>query len=299
MVRVPMQQVKVFRTLSKLKRLLNQTGVSRLPFVEAGSAFVKQKWYGQFYGNSSERVLVDFDGMTLSFPQRFAHHYFFQDYEPLTQKAFSESLRPGMVVVDVGANIGYYTLLAARKVGYGGVVHAIEPSDENLRFLQENIRDNKLENVVTHSCAAGREVATRTFHITGSSDSHGFYNHPYTETIETVEMTQVPLDDLAKGRVDLVKIDVEGAEIEVLEGMRNIFAENKSLTLLLEWNPACMRNAGYDPLDLPAYLHKLGFDIQVLDDMERRVRSLEEVSAQVCSGTIPHFWYVNLIARRA
>lgn len=294
-----MQQVKIFRALSKLKRLLNRTGVSRLPFVEAGSAFVKQKWYGQFYGSSTERVSVAFDGMTLSFPQQLAHHYFFQDYEPLTQKVFSESLRPDMVVVDVGANIGYYTLLAARKVGSGGMVHAIEPSDENLRFLQENIRDNKLENVVMHSCAAGHEAATRTFHVTGSSDSHSFYNHPYTETIKTVEITQVPLDDLVKGRVDLVKIDVEGAEVEVLEGMRNIFLDNESLTLLLEWNPACMRNAGYDPLDLPAYLDKLGFEIQVLDDMEKSVRSIEEVSAHVRSGTVPHFWYVNLIARRA
>lgn len=203
-----------------------------------------------------------------------------------------------MVVVDVGANIGYYTLLAAREVGITGVIHAVEPCEENLGFLRKNVNSNELDNVLIHTCAAGRDSRRRGFHITGSSDSHGFYHHPYTETIETVEVAQAPLDNLVEGKVDLVKIDVEGAEIEVLEGMKRIIAENPELVLILEWNPACIRNAGHDPLVLPDHLNELGFNVQVLDDLAKRTYALEDVSAAVQSGQVPHFWYVNLLARR-
>src|SRR6185295_2679537 len=142
---------------------------------------------------------------------RFIPHYLQHEYEPITRKTFSESLTPGMVVFDVGAHIGYYALLAAQLVGPGGRVHAVEPSVRTVGFLDASIRLNQFENIEVHCCAAGKVRALREFHITGSSDSNGFYDHPNTGTLRKVEVQQIPLDELvADGRVDAVKIDVEG-----------------------------------------------------------------------------------------
>jgi hypothetical protein len=86
----------------------------------------------------------------------------------------------------------------------------------------------------------------------------------------------------------------------VLEGMSRIINENRNLIVWVEWMPACMKNAGYDPADLPAYLERLGFgDIQVLDDHDMKRRPLDEVLPLVRSGNLPSSWYVNLLARRS
>jgi FkbM family methyltransferase len=293
------RQVVTFRSLRRWKQHLDRFGVGNLPLVKGLASRIKQRYLQPLSNGSPGAVRTDLRGLQFSIPQRFVEQYLLQEYEPITTEAFLGSLREGMVVIDVGAHIGYYTLLAAGSAGSAGTVHAVEPCDENRDVLQENVRINGLENVVIHPCAAGKSRGSRAFHLTGSSDSHGFYPHPYTTTVQTIEMAEMPLDDLARGPVHAVKIDVEGAEIEVLQGMRRILTDNPPLTLCVEWNPACMRNAGYDPADLPALLRELGFrEIQVLDDLGHRVRSLDEVSALVGSLQIPEFWYVNLWARR-
>lgn len=294
-----MGQVDTLRSLRRWKRHLDRFGVGNVPLVKGIASRIKRLYLQSLSNGSSGTIRTDLRGLQFSIPQRFVEQYLLQEYEPITTEAFLGSLREGMVVIDVGAHIGYYTLLAARSAGSAATVHAVEPCDENRGVLQENIRLNGLENVVIHPYAAGRSRGNRAFHLTGSSDSHGFYPHPYAATVQTIEMVERPLDDLTDGPVHAVKIDVEGAEIEVLQGMGRILSENPELALCVEWNPACMRNAGYDPSDLPAYLRDLGFgQIQVLDDLGHQVRSLDEVSSLVRSVQIPWFWYVNLWARR-
>jgi len=109
---------------------------------------------------------------------------------------------------------------------------------------------------------------------------------------------QIPLDELVTGHVDAVKIDVEGAEIEVLEGMNEMFSRNPALQLWVEWFPGAMKSAGRDPLDLPQRLQDIGFrDISAIDEGAQTIRSVEEVYALLASGTLPPSWYANLWAR--
>jgi FkbM family methyltransferase len=298
-LRTAVGQVNTLRSLKRWKRHLDRLGVGDLALVKGIASRIKQR-YLQPRDGSSDAIHVDLHGLHYAIPQRFVEHYLLQEYEPVTSWAFLGSLREGMVVIDVGAHIGYYTLLAARTVGQAGRVHAVEPSRENQEFLAENIRLNGMENVTLHSCAAGKSQGNRVFHLTGSSDSHGFYPHPCTETVQTIEINVRPLDEIVQGSVDAIKIDVEGAEIEVLQGMSRVLAESPQISLCVEWNLPCLRNAGYDPCELPVCLQDLGFrEIEVLDDVEQRRRSLEEVLALVRSRQVPEIWYVNLWARRA
>jgi FkbM family methyltransferase len=294
------RQVETLRNLRRWKQHLDRFGVGNLPLVKGIASRIKQRYLRPLSNGSSGAVRTELRGLQFSIPQRFVEPYLLQEYEPITTEAFLGSLREGMVVIDVGAHIGYYTLLAARSAGNAGTVHAVEPCDENCTVLQENIQINGLENVVIHPCAAGRRQESRAFHLTGSSDSHGFYPHPCTDTVRTVEVAVTPLDEIVEGPVDAVKIDVEGAEIDVLQGMSRILRENPQLSLWVEWNFPCLRNAGHDPAELPSCLQDLGFrEIQVLDDLAGRRRTLEEVFSLTRAHQIPEIWYVNLWARRA
>lgn len=261
--------------------------------------FVKRKWFWLSHDPSADSVRTRRYGVNLCLPRRFVNHYVFHNYEPVTRKALMGAVRPDGTFVDVGAHIGFYALLAAKKNGPSGKVHAVEPSEENLEYLRENLTLNGIVNVDVHPFAVGAVHEKRTFHLTGSSDSHGFYKHPLTETVREITVQCVPLDEIVSEKVELIKIDVEGAELEALEGMKRILAENRRLTLCIEWNPACMRNAGYEPLDLPAELLRQGFAIKVLDDTENRILSLDEARELVRSGAAPDTWYVNLWAERS
>lgn len=279
--------LKVARLLHRLLLLLDRMGLAKLPPVRWGRSRI-------------QAVTVDLAGIKLRMPKRYLDHFVAHAYEPITQASFEDQLRPGMVVIDVGAHIGYLAVLSSNLVGESGRVHAFEPAIENLSYLKHNVALNNRRNIEVYPFAAGPERAQRSFHITGASDSHGFHPHPMTATVETIEVTQVALDDVVTGRVDGVKIDVEGAELSVLDGMGRIIEENPGLVLWVEWMPACMRNAGYDPAALPERLRSLGFDnIEVLDDHGNRRQPVDEVLPRVRSGELPTGWYVNLLARRS
>lgn len=247
---------------------------------------------------SDGSFLVTVDRVTLRLPDAFMPHYVDRDYEPITRAWLAGELKAGMTAIDVGAHIGFFTLLMSRLVGREGHIYGFEPAEENLHYLDENVALNHAPNVTIIGAAVGARKERRTFNLTGSSDSHGFYSHPLTRTMRTVEIEQVALDDEAPARVDLVKIDVEGAELEVLDGMRNTLAANPGIRILVEWNPACMRSAGYEPDALPRRLEELGFTMVVLDDRAGEVRNLDAVRRELAADPVPPSWYVNLAGRR-
>jgi len=292
-----LQQVTLFKRLRKIKAALMLFGFYRFPLLSKFDLFVKKKFFFQFYNDSLDSVTVCLNGIEMTIPRMFIRHYIRQDYEPISQKAFLNSLSVGMTVIDIGAHIGYYSLIAAQKVIPGGMVHAVEPYGQNISYLKHNIALNGLKNILVHELAAGEKCRKRLFHITRSTDSNGFYSHPIAETIDTIEIDEVPLDDIVAGPVHVTKIDVEGAELEVLGGMKRILKENPNLQLFVEWNPACIRNAGRDPLELPSFLKEHGFaNIRVLNDNEGEVRSFDEFYGGIKSGAIKKFSHVNLHA---
>lgn len=294
-----MWKLKALRGMTQLRKAFDIAGLSALPGVKAMGKRLQQQWIEEFYDARSEMMSVELNGIELFIPRDFVSHYVSQEYEPVTQKMFAHALKPGMSVADVGAHIGYYSLLAAKLVGASGSVYAFEPCKENLSILDANVRRNGFENLEVYPYAVGSHREIRQFNITGSSDSNGFYAHPPTETVRTVEVEQVALDEIIKTPLDAVKIDVEGAELEVLDGMREVLARSKGMLLWVEWFPAGMKSAGRDPLDLPERLAALGFrDIQVLDDHNKSVRELDETVALIWSSELPAQWYVNLFARR-
>ncbi len=161
-------------------------------------------------------------------------------------------VRPGDVAIDVGANIGTHTVFLARAVGDSGVVHAIEPQPLLHQLLRGNVDLNGLDNVMCIHAAAGAAPGRVTVPVLDPATRQNFGalrlgNQGRGEPVDVVH-----LDDLSLGRCNLIKIDVEGAEVDVLAGARNLIAAHRP-ALFVENNTidrsptviAAIRDLGY------------------------------------------------------
>jgi FkbM family methyltransferase len=151
-----------------------------------------------------------------------------------------------MCVVDVGANVGYYTLLAARRVGPGGRVVAVEPSPLAADRLDDTLRRNAIEQVHLFRCGLGRAAGEAILY-----DSLPRNHTPTMLGNPGAPGRTVPirtLDELAEtcglSRIDLLKLDVEGYEPEVLVGANRLLAEKRITAILCEFNEHWLNRAG-------------------------------------------------------
>jgi FkbM family methyltransferase len=168
------------------------------------------------------------------------------------QRLFRDRLAPGMTIVDAGANVGFYTEIFSRLVGETGRVYAFEPDAFCSTILRERVGRFPVDNVRIVTSAVGATNGTVTFY-TSLRDRAESRTHPFATHVpaETASVPLVSLDAFCAengiGRIDVVKMDVEGAEVGVLEGMRRIFAENPPGGLFIEFSPAQLRAAGATP----------------------------------------------------
>ncbi len=237
------------------------------------------------------------DGLVLDMP--YVIKYGLKGVEDDTKRVMESCIRPGMVVIDVGANIGYLSLLAAKFVGPEGKVYALEPGRKNLESLRKNIENNGFGNIEVLPCAAGATSGPREFHLYGAGNLDSFYVRPDLSAPETVTVDTVRLDDVVKCKVDFVKIDVEGAEIEVLRGMDNILASNEEIRLIIELNPICLQSAGHLPEELPKFLIEKGFSIFILDKTTKTPVDMDEIDSMLKNDSLKSLGgYANIFAER-
>jgi FkbM family methyltransferase len=214
-------------------------------------------------------------------------------------RLFDSKIRTGATVVDVGANVGYNTVYAARLVGRGGRIVAVEPAADNVRVLRENVNANGLDNVAIHEMAVGRTHEIRDLFLRGETSAVNSLFQPsvYAAVTGVVRVAVAPLDDLVDGHADLVKIDVEGAEIEVLDGMTRLL-QHPAIGLIVEWHPRLQEAAGCPAGALPAYLLDRGFRLHAAS--HTRVRPLRAADIAAWSEELRRTGHpVELIATRA
>jgi FkbM family methyltransferase len=175
-------------------------------------------------------------------------------------------IKRGGHVVDIGAHVGYMTLLAASRVGPEGSVLAIEAHPGNFALLQDNIVRNDIPQARAIHGAAWRcsgETLTLTVSPDNSGDHRVFRREHATQTLE---VPAIALDDLLADhrRVDVVKIDAQGTDHVALEGMRRTLARCRSIVLIEFWPPG-IEEFGDRPADVLAFYRSLGYDIAMLE----------------------------------
>jgi FkbM family methyltransferase len=192
---------------------------------------------------------------------------------------FIRALRPGDTVVDVGANIGYYTLVGARIVGETGRVYAFEPDPLAFEILERNVRLNRLENVVLEQKAVSNAPGTlRLFLAELNKGDHRIYQ-PEGEQRPYVEVDAVALDEYLGDRaVDFIKVDTQGAEALILEGMERLVRNSESLVLALEYSPRHLIGLGSSPEQMLDRIESLDLRLFDLGMGGTRVRPLRSVT---------------------
>jgi len=181
--------------------------------------------------------------------------YWFGTFEVARVRAFANRVTQGAVVYDVGANVGIYSLLASLRAGPSGKVYAFEPLERNLQHLRRHITLNNLQNCTVFEEAVCNEQGTRRF-STAASDSCTARLSPDGE----IRVPSTTLDTCIYGAKrlrtpDIIKIDVEGAELEVLEGSHRALAEFHP-TIFLEIHGTQLH------ADCRAFLSKRGYHIE-------------------------------------
>lgn len=198
-------------------------------------------------------------------------------YEPVETDLFLKNLPRGGVVLDIGANIGYYTLIAARLVGPQGRVYAFEPDPSNFQLLKKNVEANGYRNVVLVNKAVAQKTGTlRLFRNEVNLGDHRIYDSK--DGRPSIAVAAVALDDFFKKidkPVQFIKMDIQGAEASALDGMRGLIRKNRSLKLVTEFSPKSLKTCGSDPGKFLRNLGEMGFRIQEISEKEGRVRAVQ------------------------
>lgn len=200
-------------------------------------------------------------GLWLELNPRTGQSYLRGAAEVASQKILSDHLRPGMVFYDLGANIGLFSLLAARLVGDKGKVVSFEPDPEIAGRLRRNVSRNGFKNVsVVESGAWSASENVRFLRADFSSPDRGTGRFVTSDTAETVSVHCVALDDFVRDAPapDALKCDVEGAEIEVLRGAQNLLRTVRPWIL-------CEIHSATNDRDARDMFDRLGYSCQVVD----------------------------------
>lgn len=190
-----------------------------------------------------------------------------RSYEGYVSGVFKHHLRPGMNVVDVGANIGYYTLLAAKAVGEAGKVFSVEPSATNVRLLLASCEANGFGNVEVYMAGASDAVGIARLNPSFSTGSTSKVA-PRIEELFSYDITPVyPLDRLLPREVsvDVIKIDIDGSEMLAMKGASEMLARSRPV-IFSEFAPSFLRTySGVTGEEYLRHFLDLGYAVSVLD----------------------------------
>ncbi len=187
----------------------------------------------------------------------------YRQWESDLSRFMCNSIDRNTVFVDIGANFGYFSCLVASRIGRGGSgrVIAVEPNPKMLALLNRNIQVNwSMAPVEVHGCAIADAECELTFNLPAGRAANASLmaaDAPLADGDQRITVQGRTLGAVVAGRrVDLMKVDVEGYEASVLAHLGSVLAASPHLCIVMEWSPAQMQAAGFQPMDIVALLKK-------------------------------------------
>lgn len=271
----------------KVTALLRGTGIGRFHALRKLDAFLASRLsQRQIVIHGHKMVLDKNDSLRLSINREF---------EPHETKLFLEQLRAGDVVLDIGANIGYYTLLAARKVGTDGCVYAFEPDPTNFSLLKQNVELNGYGNVVLVNKAVGETSEDLKLYLSDvNAGDHRTYASEVGRPAITIPCTSI--DDYFRGqdrKADFIKMDIQGSECRALRGMQETLERCEQVKLTVEFWPYGLVRAGDSPQELIRLLELNRFKLYDIDEKTDSVDPVDTADLLASYDSDTQF-YTNL-----
>jgi FkbM family methyltransferase len=214
-------------------------------------------------------------------------------YEVHVTALMNRTLRPGMTVVDVGANIGWFSVLASRLVGESGFVVAVEPGSNNLPLLRANLWRNRCHNALVLPVAA----YAHTGHVQMMMNPEGGAGNWIQPGLEDAVLVPCArLDELLDGRrVDVLKTDAEGSDDQAIRGLQETIARSPDITIISEWWTAAYGGHGSRPADVLRFYESLGMRIWLLLDNGDE----QPTTPHALLGLASSVPFVNIVMRKA
>jgi FkbM family methyltransferase len=245
-------------------------------------------------------------------------------HEKETTSQLDRLVRPNMTMLDIGAHVGYYSCRYAKVVGAGGRIFAFEPHPRTFKTLSHNVQ--KLDNVRPVQVAVAETEGTAVLHdyliMSASGSLHydeamaelaqaqvqdgdvapriGQEFRPQTFTVRTLPADTFLVEQGIQ-QVDVIKMDIEGAEIGALRGLRQTIAQSPNLKLVMEYNPAALKAFGHEPELALQEVLAMGFQqVQVIEPggALTDLTGQEADTAQLTTQLIDHMGVVNLLFSR-
>lgn len=255
-------------------------------------------------------VLQTKHGFSLSIPKSDTSSYLYWlwlygEYERNQSFIAKTFLNDGDIAVDVGANMGYFSCLFSRAVGFDGTVIAFEPESRNFASLSENIELNKISNVkLVKKGIADKSGAEKLYLVDKEFGNHSFADTQNKSTqfecvdIDTLDNILPALVDLRAKKIRLLKVDVEGLEIRVLKGAQKLIESNRIDAIIIEYSPYRIAQAGDDPAWLFEFFKGIPADIKICESSSgERAMSIKEVADRLQEFAKNQFVYFYFFIR--
>ena len=257
-----------------MKKLVSK--IYLIVFKIIGGTFIANSWpiayFGRFVRSYLKSDFVEIEGRKMFLGYDILHlsvNKIWERRETLTVKKY---VKKGDMAIDIGANIGYYTLLFAQLVGPNGKVYAYEPDPINFVILKKNIEINNYKNVVLIQKAVSNSSTMTKLYLSKDRTGNRIFDSTNDGMSDYIEIETIKLDDFFKNKnekINFIKMDVEGTEILILQGMSDFLHKQDNLKIMTEFYPKLIKKLGAEPAEYLKLLSESGFKIY---DINKNIR---------------------------
>ena len=270
---------EIINTYERIVKLFARLGFRKIPGMRKANILFHKLFIMPFF-NKHKKDKVMIGKHTIFLDKKDSLGLSFQKFEATETNLIKKLIKKDDVVLDIGANIGYYTLILADLVGKNGQVYAFEPDPENFKLLKKNIEFNGYRNVKLFNNAVGSKKGKIKLYI--SEDNMG--NHKIFQDDSKrnyVEVDMITLDSiLSKKKIDFMKLDVEGSEPGVIAGGEKTLRNSSNLKFITELYPLFIEQFGEDYKEYLRNIENMGFSLYLIEDNQQTTRkiSINEIS---------------------
>lgn len=207
------------------------------------------------------------------------------EQDSIMTKFVKKEIKKGDMVLDLGANIGYWTCLLAELVGDKGHVYAFEPEPNNFQLLKKNIEINGYKNVTLEQKAVSDKTGKIRLFISDVKTDHRIYD--WSGHQNSIEIDAVRLDDYFKDNeliINYIKSNLQGADFAAVKGMSSLIKRSKTLKMIVEYHPDTMLEFGSDPKEFIEVLVSEGFKLYDVGSCEMKSIESSEIFKEYAPG---------------
>ena len=283
---------KILKTYKKsLKKFgghkLTRNGLIKKSFNVVNSFAISQLNESKIIINNQIMYLDEKDSLQLNFNGNF---------EPVETEIVKKEIKENDIILDIGANIGYYSLIFAQLTGKSGKVYSFEPDPTNFEILKKNILVNKHENVILENKAVSNKEGNLKLYL--STENNGMHRiYPSKWCKESIDINSIKIDNYfnKNQKIDFIKLDIEGAEYDALLGMESIIQNNENIVIFIEFVPTSLEEHGTNPEKVIDFFINHKFKIFKINNIAEKK---EEISKEELLNFKNKDKVTNLICKR-